>query len=265
MKSSWNLALVAALAVAGCQSDKIHERMRVAPSPISDFLPNHQLLERQADTFPFHYYYAKETTKKYEYAYVAPVNTQYLRESKGWEQFDRELSGKLGDDVDKLASFMQKAYEQAFRKAKFPDHLKLTDRKDQPGTLIIESAIIGISPTKAELKAAGTAASFFVPGIGLVTSLTSPGSLTVECRVRDAETGEVIAMYADTEKDPSALFAPASYTWTYSARINIKMIAAQTAVVLTTHDRWLLRRDFPIRLTALIKDAKLDEEEPAKK
>jgi len=261
-----NAALVAVLSCGvGCQSDKIHEKMRVAAAPLSDFLPDHQLLERQPDTFPFHYLYVKDCPKRYQYVYVAPVETKHLRESKGWEAFDRKLSGKLSTDVDALAVFMRKAYVQAFRKATVPGRLMVTDDKSKPGTLIVEPALVSLVPTKAELAAAGIAASVAVPGIGLVTTLASPGSITVECRVRDAATGEIVAMYADTEKDPNAIIAPASLTWTYSARINIKSIAAYTAVILVTKDRHLLRRDFPIRFTSLIKDANLDEEEPATK
>jgi len=257
---SVSFALSLILAV-GCSTDRVQERMRAKAADMSDFLPDHELLVKQPATFPFHYFYLKENAPVYENVHVAPVSIDGLRKSDGWAEFDKALSGRLGSQVGDLRDFMRKAYEQAFRRqSQVSDrHLKVVDSADRPKTLVVETAIVAVKPTKAELNAAGTAASFAVPGIGLVTSLASEGSITVECRVRDAGTGEIIAMYANTENDPKAVLPVASFTWLNSARINIKMIADQTAKVLAAKDYRTVRRAFPIRFAARIKDAKLDE------
>jgi len=254
--------LVLLVLVAGCSTDRVHEHLRADAEPLSDFLPNHRLLVKQPATFPFHYFYLKKNAPVYENVYIAPVSIDSLRKSNGWAEFDKALSGKLGSQVGDLRDFMRKAYEQAFRRqSQVSDrHLKVVDRADRPKTLVVETAIVAVKPTKAELNALGTAASFVVPGIGIVASLASEGSITVECRVRDARTGEIVAMYADTETDPKAVLPVASFTWLSSARINIKMIADQTAKVLAAKDSWRsVRRDFPVRFASLINDADLDE------
>jgi len=235
--------------------------MRANPPIPSEFLQERNLLKRQPDTFPFHYYYQASGLGAYDKVFVAPVSTRHLRESDGWAALDKKMDGQFGNSVDALSEFMRKAYVQAFEKALPKGRFSVTDRKDQPGTLVIEPAIIAVIPSKAELQAAGVVASALVfPGFGVAASLVSAGSIDVECRICDAKTGKTVAMYADVEKDPSALIPTARFTWTRSCRINIKMIAAMTVKLLSAGDDFKdVRRDFPIRLTALIKDSELDE------
>jgi len=261
MKTSFAVGCLLSVLVvaAGCSTDKLHERMRAKAAEVSDFLPNHELLVQQPATFPFHYFYLKENASAYEHVHVAPVDMDGLRKSDGWAEFDKALGGKLGADVNDLCDFMRKAYEQAFRRMTGPGTLKVVDGKTLPKTLVVETAIVAVKPTKAELNVAGAAASFVCPVIGVATSVMSTGSITVECRVRDAATGEIVAMYADTEKDPAAVIPVASLTWLHSARINIKTVAANTAKVLAAKDYRTVRRDFPIRFAAKIKDASLDD------
>jgi len=51
----------------------------------------------------------------------------------------------------------------------------------------------------------------------------------------------------------------ARLTWSYSSRINVKAIAAMTVKLLAAEDVMTVRRDFPVRLAALISDAQLDK------
>jgi len=260
------LAVVISLfSVTGCktddpQTDKVHSALRPVAAPLSDYLPHHELLARQADTFPFHYFYVDPNFGVYDHIRIAPVDTSYLRETGAWAAYDQKLSGTLGEDVAKVADFMRKAYVEAFEKADVGPRLSVTERTDLPKTLVLEPALIALIPSKAELNALGLAGSFFVPGLGIITSLASAGSVTIECRLRDAQTGRIVAMYATTEKDPVALIPVANFTWTSTARINIKTVAANTAKVLAAKDPRKIRRDFPIRFATRIKDGKLDSE-----
>lgn len=238
---------------------KVHSALRADPAPLSGFLPDHHLLVRQPDTFPFHYFYLRKHLPAYENIHIAPVNVQYLRESDGWARFDRMLSGRLGGDIEDLARFMRRAYVQAFRQSSIRPRLRVVNRRDLPRTLVLETAIVGLVPSKAELNALGLAGSFIVPGIGLVTSFMSTGSVTVECRIRDGRTGRILAMYANTETDPKALLSISGYTWLTTARINIKTMAAQTARVLAARDYRTVERDFPLRFVSLIQEGELDK------
>jgi len=252
------LLAMSVLAVAGCKSDDVHAKLRADPSPISSFIPDHNLLVRQPDTFPFHYFYLDEQAKAYENIYIAPANIDRLKESSAWAEFDKKLAGNLGRDVEYLREFMRKAYVQGFEKETSKAKLKVVEDRNLPNTLVLEPAIIAIAPSKAELKAVAVVGVFVCPVLGAV-SLLGSGSINVECVIRDAQTNKIVAMYADTEKDPNALYNAAAFTWTGTARINIKEIAENTAKVLSAKDYKTIRRQFPVRFSALVKDAYLDK------
>lgn len=245
--------------VTNLNADAVHNVMRADPPTLTSFLPNHELLKRQPDTFPFHYFYRKRSLDAYKRVYVAPVDSENLRESSAWAELDEQMAGEFGNDVASLCKFMREAYRQAFE-SEASGRFSVTDKKNQPDTLVIEPALIAVVPSKAELQAAGIVASSLVfPGFGAMASVVSAGSVVVECRVRDARTNEIVAMYADAEKDPNALIPTARLTWSYAGRINVKAIAGMTVKVLEAEDVTTVRRDFPVRLTALIKDAQIDE------
>ena len=269
MKSIHVVIPVLMCAVLGCVEgrtprEKFHSRMRANPAPLSAFLPDHKLLEKQPNTFPFHYFYLKDDARQYDRVYIAPVDISQLRKTSGWAEFDKAMSGKFGTKMDDLTAYMQKAYRLAFQKEYANSKLQVIDAPvKEPGTLVIETAIIAYCPTKAELNAVGAASGLFVPAVGTVVSkLFGTGSITIECRIKDAITGEIVSMYATTESDPKALFSATQLTWSSSARINIKQVAAYTAqVYLAAHDYRKVNRKFPVSWTSLIKDARLEEPE----
>ncbi|MGN0833195.1 MAG: DUF3313 family protein [Kiritimatiellia bacterium] len=249
----------------GCEMGQVHSALRTDPAPLSGFLPNHRLLVRQPDSFPFHYFYLQKNLPAYANIYIAPVDVRHLRESDGWAGFDRMLSGRLEGDIEELSRFMRQAYRQAFQQARVRPKLRVVNRRDLPRTLILEAALVALVPSKAELNALGLAGSFVIPGIGLVTSFMSSGSVTVECRIRDGRTGRILAMYANTETDPKALLSISGYTWLTTARINIKTMAAHTASVLAARDYRTVERDFPLRFVSLLQEGELDNKKSNKK
>jgi len=178
-------------------TDKFHSALRADPPILSSFLPNHELLKRQPDTFPFHYFYRKGSLGAYKRVCVAPVDLKHLRESSAWADLDKKMSGQFGNNVAALCDFMHAAYRQAFEDDP-SGRFSVTDEKGRSDTLVIEPALIAVVPSKAELQAAGIVASALVfPGLGAVSSVASAGSIAVECRIRDARTDEIVAMYAD--------------------------------------------------------------------
>jgi len=262
-------ATLALALVSGCVSgdtpeEKIHSRLRAKAMPLSDYLPNHELLQKQANHFPFHYFYLKKRVSNYRYVYIAPVDATRIVVSKGWSEVQKKAIEATGKNLDKLCEFTRKAFEQAFRKQMkekgVTDRLVVTDRRDLPGTLIVEPAFIAIAPTKAELNIIGTTAGFFVLGADVAAGLLASGSVDMECRIRDAQTGEILAMFADTEGDPNALLPVSGYSWTAATRINVKEIARHTAVLLSAEDYRVIRRKFPVKIISRLKDADLDEE-----
>ena len=99
--------------------------------------------------------------------------------------------------------------------------------------MIIELAITELVPAKAWFNTAATAAGFVIPGAGLL-SFAGKGSVAIEGRVRDGKTGEVLATFADREKDKSAPINLASMSWYQSGKQNVDDWADQIAELLHT-------------------------------
>jgi len=233
-------AVAAAVLFFGCQS--MEEKARVKPAEVSPFLQHPELLVAQKPAFPFHYFYLKKNAGTYKNIYIAPVNTEYLRKNENWAALDEALAKQIGSDIQKLADFMQKVYAEEFSRIEGDNQLKVVDSPDDEKTLVLESAIVAIVPTKAELVVLGTAGNLFLPGIGVLTGHLAAGSVTIECMIKDAKTGEIIAMYANTEQDQKAVLNIAGMTWYTSAENNIRKQADYTARVFSGQDYSVTRR-----------------------
>jgi len=237
MKTAVLLGGICALSVLVSGCTKIQSWVRAKPAAVSPFLEHPELLTKQKATFPFHYFYLKKNAGKYDSIYVAPVNTKYLRDNKNWAKLDQKMAKSLGSDINNLAVFTRQTFRSEFAKVKGPKRLNVVEKITDPKhTLIVELAIVGIVPTKAELVILGTAANILLPGIGAVAGQLATGSVTMECMVRNAGTREIIAMFANTEKGQQAILNIAGMTWYNSAKNNITKQAEHTAKVFAGKD-----------------------------
>ena len=158
-----------------------------------------------------------------------------------------------------LAEFARKAYYKAFKSQENAIGVTVVDSPDVPNTLVIESAIVAFAPTKSSVYAAGMVGDFFVPCLGIVTDAISSGTIAVETRARIGKDGPIVAILADTENDPDALFSLAKFSWTTPAKINLKRIAMQTASSCTVDKMEDLDRGYPIEFISTFSDADLDD------
>lgn len=248
--------------------------MRAEPVRLTDFLPGNERLVRRADTFPFHYTWMNTNAvlkADFKNVYIAPFDVSYLRKGKEYDKMkDKAMSGydqmrdalvNLDSAIDELGDYGRKAFVQAFKAREKETLLKVVDNPSLAHTMILEMAITAFVPTRAEVEVVGTVGSFFcpIPGVGLVADYLAAGSLAVECRVRDSVTKDVVAMFADTEGEPSALLQFSKYTYTSSAKINLKRIAAQTVECCAVEDASHLRRAFPFGFIALPWESSLND------
>ena len=263
--------LLAALA-AGCSTDKIHEWTRAKPVPLTDFLPENERLVRRADTFLVHYTWLDTNavaTAEFENVYIAPFDVSRLRKGKGYDQLkdgavDKAMSGydkvranlvDLDKAIDDLGEYGREVFVKTFRKHTRETNLRVVDDPKLPHTMVLEFAITAFVPTRAEIEVVGFVGGLFcpIPGVGLVADYLSAGSIAVECRVRDSGTGRIVAMFADTEGEPSALLQYSKYAYTSGAKINLKKLAEECVLACKTkvEDRAGLRRSFPLDFIAL--------------
>ena len=212
------------------------------------------------DTCPFHYYWADLdafTNVEIKHVYIAPIDLSYLQKGGAWDELAKSVV-TAEEDLKDLAEYAHKAYYKAFKSQEKAIGVTVVDTPDEPGTFIIESAIVAFAPTKSGLYAAGMVGDFFVPCLGLVTDSISSGTIAVESRGRIGKDGPIVAVVADTENDPDAVFSLAKFSWTTPAKINLKRIAIQTASSCTVDKMEDLERGYPIEFLSTFSDADLD-------
>ena len=268
------MGVVLAALATGCSTDKLHEWMRADPAPLTDFLPGKERMVRRADTFPFHYTWMNTNAvikADFRNVYIAPFDLSRLRKGKEYDQWKEKTMGKydelrdevynLDEAITDLGEYGRKAFVLAFKERTKETKLKVVEDSSLPNTMILEFAITAFVPTRAEIEVVGEVGSFFcpIPGVGLVADYLAAGSLAVECRARDSVSKEVVAMLADAEGEPSALLQLSKYTYTSSAKINLKRIAKLSAECCFIEDDDKLRRPFPFGIIALPWESSLNE------
>ena len=179
--------------------------------------------------------------------YFAPVSTAHLSKQGWWESQTPLKKRELEMDARKLAVHARKALENAVRN----DPERRLTVAGQPGsdTLIVEMAITELVPAKAYWNAAATTAGFVVPGAGLLGAAGS-GSITIEGRMRDGNTGAEIVNFRDHMKDKMALVNIDSYSWYGGSEANLDETALKIARVLNAAPGTVVSQSSRIKLIA---------------
>lgn len=177
--------------LAGCKAK---------PAPDSGFLPRSGRLAEDREHFPFHRVWVAHgwNAPRYQTIHIAEVDTSYLDDPGGWAKTN--LKGhRIEEDTDKLAKYTRAEFEKAFRAD--PSGRFTVVGTPQQDSLIFELALIQVVPNKATLGALGLAATVVAApvGAGIAAKETAKGIVAIEGRVRAADSGEVVAMFADRE------------------------------------------------------------------
>ena len=168
----------------------------------------------------------------YDKVIVVPVFTEDQLE-KSWLERNN-IRHMLGDDQKDLLEFA-KYTENAFKKAISADRRLRLVTKPGPKTLILELALVKVVPGKPVIAALGNLSNFTPFGLILVpvkvgakASTDSPmqASVAIEGIVRDSQTKKVIGMFADREKQKTAIFNFNDFR----AYSNLKQIVDEWAV-----------------------------------
>lgn len=186
-----------------------------------------QLMDKDP-SLPFHRVWHKPGLEmtKYIKVYVAPVDTKYMLAHTEWQAGERQ--GQIENDVRELAVYTQATIEKEFRDD--PNHRfqVLSAPSRDLDALTFEVAITEVVPSKVLVSALGYAPF----GIGITVTAVrllskDESSAAFEARVRDAGTGEVIAMAADREAEQFAPVSVRGLTWYTHAKLMIDNWAKQ--------------------------------------
>jgi hypothetical protein len=177
--------------------------------------------------------------------YFAPVSTAHLKQQGWWASQSSIKQQQLEVDARELARNFNQSLVTAARND--PSRRLTVVGQPGPDTLTVEMAITELVPAKAYWNAAATAAGFVVPGAGLLGAAGS-GSVAIEGRMRDGNTGAVIATFRDRMKDKVAVVNIDSYTWYGGSAANLDEIAVKTARVLNANPGEVVSQSSPITL-----------------
>ena len=147
---------------------------------------------------------------QYKKMVILPVDTRYLMKSNFWQEMGR-TEEEIEKDVKNLAIYTRLAFQRAFFED-FKRRFKITlSTAPSPDTLKVEMALTELTPNKVLLKAAG-----YVPLYGLAAKAvnqTNPSYVSIEIRLKDARTGEILAKFSDRQKEPFSIVNIDDFSW----------------------------------------------------
>jgi uncharacterized protein DUF3313 len=179
-------------------------------------------------SIPFHKVWRKPGLdwNKYHKLYVADVNTEYMLQNTDWQKGERK--DQIENDVKELAKFTKETIEKKFREDPKHRYTVLDAPSKDSDAITMEVAITEVVPSKVVLNALGYAPFGIGLAINAVRAIAKDeSSAAFEARVRDASTGEVVAMAADREAQQFAPVSVRGLTWYSHAKTMIDQWATQ--------------------------------------
>ncbi len=191
---------------------------KAKPAPDSGFLEKADLMsEVKRAPFDRSYWDPQYDPNKYTELLVAPVNMNYVMAQNLWEKANfANLNPGVKDDLKNVGEYVQVSFVTAAEKDP-KKHFKTVSAAG-PKTLILETAVVQLVPSKAALNAVGyvfwEATAATVAGQTATQSEDSgKGVIAIEGRLRDGATGKVVAMFADRERPKEAIINFKALTW----------------------------------------------------
>jgi hypothetical protein len=194
------IVLLSGIILSGCSTgvgSSLEAQMKAPPSDGAGFVPVQQMAKRP--DLPFNKAWIKQGVnwKRYRTIYIAPVHTDYLIRANWWQQTIR--ANQMQQDVQTMATFMRTQFIRAFQND--PHHRVRVASFPQKGSLTLELALTELVPSHVFLDAIKIAGPY---GSGLAAAVLERGTeaqttVAFEARVKDTNTGQTLAMFADRE------------------------------------------------------------------
>ncbi len=210
----FGFAIALATTLTGCSSVRTGaneaKTVLVEPAPDAGFIEHP---ERQVKREPFQKVWIKPGFDKsgYRELVVAPVNTQYMLEMDWMHKLTSvNWIDDVKKDTDELAQYFHDRVVQDFKED--PKHrFQVIESSGQhpQHALRMELALIEIDPSEPVLHALG----WMKPGGGTVAGILNKRRAAFEGRLRDLQTGEVVATFADRDMQDAGPLDVSRLTW----------------------------------------------------
>lgn len=197
------LVTALALAMGGCSGIRSEtnniKAMAVEPAPDAGFIEHPERQVKRVD-LPFQKVWIKLgfDMNGYRELVVAPVNTQYMMDMDWMHKLSSaNWISDVKKDTEELAQYFHDRVVKAFQDD--PQHrFRVIERPEQhkQPALRLELALIEIDPSQPVLHAMSWAGP---PGTGTAAGAINQRRAAFEGRLRDLQTGEVVATFADRD------------------------------------------------------------------
>jgi hypothetical protein len=189
--------------LAGCSTvqsgSNEFKSMAVDPAPDAGFIEHPERQSKHAD-LPFQKVWIKpgSNLRAYNGLVVAPVNTQYMQEMDWLHKMSSaNVISDVKGDIEELAQYFHDQVTTNFKEDPHHRFQIIEYPGQQTGQVLrLELALIEINPSQPVLHALSWAGP---PGSGTAAGLINQRRAAFEGRLRDLQTGEVIATFADRD------------------------------------------------------------------
>ena len=211
------LICVVAVGLMGCKAN---------PAKPTQFFGSTSGMQPVKEIEAFHQVWEKRGVdwNKYKTIYVAPVNTEYLREKQDWQKMS--FSEYNPKQVEEMALFIHQAFKTALSENKGKNPMPLVATPDKQ-TIILDMALTELVPTMTWLNAVSMSVIMYAP---------DRGCIAIECLLRDGETGEVLGKIADRECGKDSILNFKDFSLNAHGRAIVKEWADQAVAVINADD-----------------------------
>lgn len=224
--------------------------LKAKEAPDSGFLEHSELMKEDRTRAPFNKVWRKnkfsDQDKSFEKILIRPVDTTHMLAMAWTDELSLEGKEQASQDAEYIAKYLREEFKKTIN-ADEDCPLKVTDRVEAK-TIVLEMALVELVPTKAWLNIAGNVTGSFVPGASLIAGLGLSGSIAIEGRLKDGETGEVVAMFKDHEKDQSSPLGIQDFTWYQHSKDAIDDWADQFVKLINTDPSHKVEDSLPLTL-----------------
>lgn len=208
--------LLTSIALSGCASmdsmeSSLDKRMKAPPSDGAGFVSMQQMAKRP--DLPFDKAWIKQGVnwRRYTTIYIARVHTDFLMQANWWQQNFR--ADHMQQDVATMAAFMRTQFINAFQND--PYHRFRVVPAPESGSLTLELALTELVPSNVLLDAIKIGGPYGsgVAAMGLERATQAQSTVAFEGRVKDTNTGETLATFADREYAKFRIIDLKGLTW----------------------------------------------------
>lgn len=216
-KQSANLALALCItsALVGCSSinsasNAVEDKL-IKPAPDAGFIAD-PARQSKLDYLPFQKVWVdpKFNSDNYSEIVIAPVNTQYIQEMDWLSKMSAaSWFSDVQKDIKALADYFQSTVAKEFKSDPTHRFTVLDSPVQHKAALSLEMALIEVNPSTPILHAAG----WLAPGGGTAANVIDQRTVAFEARLRDMQTNQIVATFADRKSQDIAPIDLTNLTW----------------------------------------------------